>query len=118
MPSGVYKHPPQCGFQKGHLGFNKGNGKTTSWNGYILIRQPNHPFHNSRSYVRRSRLVMEKHLGRFLKPKERVHHRNEIKTDDRIKNFIVFKNIGYHTVFHRWGHCNPNGIVFDGRHLK
>lgn len=24
MPIGIYKHPPQCGFQKGHKGWNKG----------------------------------------------------------------------------------------------
>ena len=70
-------------------------------NGYMLIYCPNHPFRNCKNYVKRSRLVMETHLGRYLKPEEVVHHINGIKDDDRIENLKLFENNGQHTAFHR-----------------
>ena len=56
-----------------------------SW-GYKYIFTPNHPFANDGRYVAEHRLVMEKQLGRFLTPKEVVHHINENKLDNRIEN--------------------------------
>jgi len=60
--------------------------------GYILIYKPNHPFCNSKGYVRRSHLVMEQMIGRYLKPKEVMHHINEITDDDRPENLQLFAN--------------------------
>lgn len=68
--------------------------------GYILIWNPKHPHCSGKSYVLEHRLVMEKHLGRYLKPEERVHHKNGIKDDNRIENLTLFKNIGEHFKFH------------------
>lgn len=108
---------------KSHKGIQAGS-KHPMWRGgeikekdYIYIWKPNHPFCNSKSYVKRSRLIVEKYLKRYLTKKETVHHINEIKDDDRIKNFIVFINTGYHSAFHRWKYYNPKYIVFDGRKL-
>jgi len=72
----------------------------TSQRGYIYIFSPNHPFKNNRNYVRRSRLVMEKKIGRYLTPEETVHHINGIVNDDRPKNLMLFPNKGEHTKFH------------------
>ena len=54
--------------------------------GYIVIRQPEHPFAYSNGYVPCSRLVLEKKLGRYLREGYIPHHRNGIKTDDRPEN--------------------------------
>lgn len=61
-------------------------GKVITDSGYVMIFNPKHPFVNAYGYVREHRLVMEKHLGRYLTKKEVVHHLNGIKTDNRIEN--------------------------------
>lgn len=60
---------------------------------YLFQAAPNHPYARKvagkKGYVLQHRLVMEKKLGRFLKPFEKVHHRNAIKSDNRIRNLEV-----------------------------
>ena len=104
--------------QKGSKHWHWKNGEKKSGTGYIDILKPDHPFCTKSGYVRRSHLVVEKKLGRYLTRKEIVHHINEIRDDDRIENFILFKNGAYHFWFHKKGFCNPIGIVFDGRKIK
>ena len=69
-------------------------------NGYIGQLNPNHPFCNKRGYVYIHRLVMEKKLGRYLKPSEVVHHINGNKTDNRPKNLELFNTTADHTKLH------------------
>lgn len=71
--------------------------------GYIIIKKPKHPLSNCNGYIKRCRLVMEKHLGRYLKPKEVVHHINEIKDDDKIENLKLFENETKHQKYHLKG---------------
>jgi len=66
--------------------FNWKDGKTKHSSGYILIKNHTHPFRNSENYVLEHRLIMEKSIGRFLKKSEVVHHKNGIRTDNRIEN--------------------------------
>jgi len=75
-------------------------GTVINSNGYALILKRNHPHSNNRSYVKRSKLVMEKYLGRYLEPEEVVHHENEIRHDDRKENLRLFESKGKHMVFH------------------
>ena len=64
-------------------------GRSITPNGYVLILSPNHPNASvGRRYVFEHRLVMEKFIGRKLKPFpiETVHHKNGDKLDNRIEN--------------------------------
>ena len=106
-------YSPATEFKKGNIPANWSGQYNNK--GYIYILKPDHPFATKQGYVRRSRLVMEKKLGRYLTPKEIVHHRGtkypidsiENKSDDRIKNLKLFENKSKHTSFHITLH-NPN----------
>lgn len=127
MPSGYRKDGTKLGFQKGAKNPKFGKkftpeekeemskllkGKRTGsqcyqWKGgeringgYIEIYMPNHPFCNKKKYVRKHRLVMEKHIGRYLLPEEIVHHKNGNILDNRIKNLKLFANNSKHSEHH------------------
>ena len=64
--------------------------------GYWYIKIPNHPFSGKQGYIAEHRLVMEKHLGRYLKKGEIVHHINHDTTDNRIENLELCESPGKH----------------------
>lgn len=69
---------------------------------YIYIYKPKHPFCNNLNYIAEHRLVMEKYLGRYLSPEEKVHHENKIKSDNRIENLKLFADESIHQRYHRF----------------
>ncbi len=93
----------------------KGGRKKSS--GYIFIWSPYHPYANTANYVKENRLVVEKHIGRFLKPEESCHHRNGIKDDNRPENLMAFKSDRAHQLFENGKLINSSDIIFDGRNL-
>ncbi len=82
--------------------------------GYVYSLMPEHPLARKNGYVLRARLVIEKCLGRFTTKKESPHHRNKIRSDDRIENLVLYKDKATHNRADK-GHLIPNSdIIFDG----
>jgi hypothetical protein len=54
--------------------------------GYVMVRDPKHVHAHPNGYVAEHRKVMSDHLGRALRPDEKVHHRNGRRADNRLDN--------------------------------
>ena len=58
------------------------------------------------------RLIMERHLRRRLTPQEFVHHKNHVKTDNRLSNLILMKP-GEHSRHHNTKHGLSRTIEYS-----
>jgi len=76
-------------------------GRSKNSGGYILIYNPEHPFATKKGYILEHRLLLEKHLGRYLSSEEKVHHINRKKDDNRTENFMLFPSDFSHLNYHR-----------------
>lgn len=95
------KFPNENRDQRGEKNNAYRGGRVIHVAGYILVRCEGHPRAKHRGqYVMEHILVMEKHLGRYLREDECVHHINEIKSDNRIEN-LELTNKKEHSRYHR-----------------
>ena len=81
----------------------------TTTTGYLQVRYPEHPRVNSQGCVLLHRIIMENRLGRYLDPKEVVHHRDLDKTNNQIENLELCAN----TADHMRKHYEQGTMGFD-----
>lgn len=144
MPTGIYdrtKSKPNLGEFGKRLPWNKGKtgiySLTTlrklseackklnpAWkggrykkDGYIFVYSPNHPYAVANGYIREHRLVVEKQIGRYLKPGEQVHHLGE-RDNNQPQILMAFTCDGAHKRFEHEIAVKPEEIIFDGRKLQ
>jgi hypothetical protein len=70
-------------------------------NGYVLIKDYEHPNRNSHNDILEHILVASKTLGRPLVKGEVVHHINFIRDDNRPENLFVFESNSRHISCHK-----------------
>jgi len=61
-------------------------GRNLDKDGYVLIKRDDCKSVCKSGYVREHRYIIEKKIGRKLRPYEIVHHKNGIKNDNHVEN--------------------------------
>lgn len=89
-----------CYHKRGSTNPKWKGGRVKHGDGYWQIYSPQHPYKTKLGYILEHRLIMEKKIGRYLKPKEIVHHINKNKEDNRPENLKLVKNQSEHNNFH------------------
>lgn len=96
-----YKRCKSCS-KSGNRSYNWKGGSALRADGYVEVWvSPNdffYPMASMRGYVLEHRLVMAKHLNRHLLSWEVVHHKNGVRSDNRIENLNILKCQSDHLV--------------------
>jgi hypothetical protein len=66
-------------------------GRSTNTQGYVVLSDMRgHPNADSDGRVLEHHFVMSQHLGRAIAPDETVHHKNGIRSDNRLENLEIW----------------------------
>lgn len=84
----------------------KGGRTRIGYKGYVFEYDKDHPSCNKDGFVRQHRLVMEKHLGRYLTGQEVVHHIDRDVRNNNIENLRLMSKSD-HTRLHALEDGNP-----------
>lgn len=84
----VILHKKRCGAK--HPGWK--GGRHIDNNGYVRVLYYPNPGLKASGYVKEHVLVMQQHIGRKLVRGETVHHKNGLKTDNRLENLELWSS--------------------------
>lgn len=88
LPSGA-QHGERNGSWRG--------GRAVDWDGYVVVRAPDHPRARSHTaFFLEHRLVMERKIGRLLNPGEVVDHIDGLHLHNAPENLRLFASNGEH----------------------
>ena len=97
-------------------------GKKIYKEGYIMVYNPNHPGAHCQ-YVLEHRVIMEKHIGRYLKKGEMIHHKNGKRDDNRLDNLQIVNHEEHRTLHAKLRkkqikpciYCNKDFLSYYGK---
>ena len=115
---------------KNHYMFEEGKIISNKHSDYDLVKTCKHPYRSKNNYVPLQRWVVEKHLGRYLKPVVRyksgkkkgkikdhgelVHHIDMDKKHNVISNLMICNGMGHHQDIHATYNNVCRSLMDDG----